>query len=147
MRDLSQAFNDCIISLFLQDEALYNATMCAFAAESAVRGYAVPGGTLSVCPPGLTPSKSNQSCAFTQYEMQAIATLNQQLRGRDTNDLSIAHVCAVMFLLWAEVSPSSTELQPLRHQRSCPLTKYLSSVLPWKLPGHSCPLIRLESDD
>ena len=106
---MTNAFNDWTLPLVLQDPTLLRATMCMASAEMEIRRRIMPDG---IRPSHAADDPLDGTMAISDYayfKLQAIKHLNRALCSPNTGQLSAANICAIMFLLWAEVSlPHST---------------------------------------
>ena len=104
MKSTTDAFNDWTLPLVLQDPTLLRATMCMASAEMEIRRKIMPDGIHS---PHAIENPLDGTMVISDYayfKLQAIKHLNHALGSPDTGKPSAANICAIMFLLWAEVS-------------------------------------------
>lgn len=97
------AFNNWTLPLVLEDPVLLNATMCMAAAESETRNGTLLTRRSSSCASVELGNRRATVSDYTYYKIEAVKQLNSRLSTLEPGRLSGGSICAIMFLLWAEV--------------------------------------------
>jgi hypothetical protein len=103
---VSDAFNRYTLPLVLQYPVLLNATMCMASAELEVRNSTTPvpraSRAVAEC-----AGKCVMVSDYAYFKVQAIQQLNHLLSNPKHGKLGAPSICAIVFLLWAEVGSLS----------------------------------------
>jgi hypothetical protein len=102
---MTDAFNNWTLPLVLQDPVLFNAAMCMASAEMEIRSCTAPDRRPSSRAAIDQADRDMMVSDYTYFKVQAIKQLNRTLCSPKAGKLSAPSVCAIMFLLWAEVGP------------------------------------------
>jgi hypothetical protein len=107
---MSDAFNRYTLPLVLQYPVLLNATMCMASAELEIRNSTTPVWRRPSRAVAELASKSVMASDYTYFKVQAIQQLNHLLSNPKHGKLGAPSICAIVFLLWAEVGSLSFSL-------------------------------------
>jgi Fungal specific transcription factor domain len=100
---MSDAFNHWTLPLVLQDPVLLNATMCIASAEVEIRNGTTPTHRSSSRAAAELANKGLIVSEYTYFKVQAIKQLNHRLSNPTNGKLGAPSICAIVFLLSAEV--------------------------------------------
>jgi hypothetical protein len=100
---MTDAFNNWTLPLVLQDPVLLNAILCMASAEIEIRNGTAPDPGSSSRATMDQANRDMMVSDYTYFKIEAIKQLNRTLSSPKAGKLSVPSVCAIMFLLWAEV--------------------------------------------
>jgi hypothetical protein len=116
VKTMTDAFNNWTLPLVLKDPLLLNATMCMASAEMEIRHGTRPYRRSSSRTATDLANKNIVVSDYTYFKVQTIKNLNRTLCNPQAGKLSAANICAIMFLLWAEVGSTYSGSLVLRYK-------------------------------